>query len=114
MNIDRIEVTLRGQKLEVTDVEIGQPEPQAGILTSYIENFRLRDGDGNFISWEEELSDSEVETVVTAIHEAERAYEERIADEREATEDEDPTPWCLACGARTRERCKCPPIAENE
>lgn len=29
-------------------------------------------------------------------------------------EDEDPTPWCNACGARTRSECHCGPIAENE
>lgn len=28
--------------------------------------------------------------------------------------DHDPTPWCTACGARTKERCHCGPIAENE
>lgn len=26
----------------------------------------------------------------------------------------DPTPWCTGCGAMTRERCHCGPIAENE
>lgn len=26
---------------------------------------------------------------------------------------DDPTPWCLGCGARTREQCDCGPIAEN-
>lgn len=26
----------------------------------------------------------------------------------------DPTPWCNACGARFRDQCECPPIADNE
>jgi hypothetical protein len=25
----------------------------------------------------------------------------------------DPTPWCTACGAKTREKCNCGPIADN-
>ena len=28
--------------------------------------------------------------------------------------DRDPTPWCSGCGARTKDRCKCGPIASNE
>jgi hypothetical protein len=28
--------------------------------------------------------------------------------------DDDPTPWCSYCGARTKERCNCGPIADNE
>ena len=29
-------------------------------------------------------------------------------------EEPDPTPWCNACGARTKARCDCGPIADNE
>jgi hypothetical protein len=28
--------------------------------------------------------------------------------------DYDPTPYCSACRARSKEFCKCPPIADNE
>ena len=28
--------------------------------------------------------------------------------------DYDPTPWCLACGARRQQDCHCGPIADNE
>ncbi len=31
-----------------------------------------------------------------------------------ATSDHDPTPWCNGCGAKTRARCDCGPIADNE
>lgn len=31
-----------------------------------------------------------------------------------AQDDTDPTRWCNACGALTREKCHCGPIAENE
>jgi hypothetical protein len=27
--------------------------------------------------------------------------------------DGDPTPWCTGCGAMTKEKCDCLPIAEN-
>lgn len=29
------------------------------------------------------------------------------------TEDIDPTPWCMGCGARREADCDCGPIAEN-
>ena len=29
-------------------------------------------------------------------------------------DEEDPTPWCSACGAMTKAKCGCGPIAENE
>jgi hypothetical protein len=32
----------------------------------------------------------------------------------ESREDEDPTLWCNACGAATRKKCNCGPIADNE
>lgn len=32
----------------------------------------------------------------------------------ESAEDEDPTPWCSYCRARTSTDCDCCPIAENE
>jgi hypothetical protein len=28
--------------------------------------------------------------------------------------DEDPTLWCIPCGARTKEKCKCLPISDND
>lgn len=28
--------------------------------------------------------------------------------------DYDPTPYCSSCGAKTKQNCKCGPIAENE
>lgn len=28
--------------------------------------------------------------------------------------DYDPTPWCSACGSRTKSGCRCGPIAEND
>jgi hypothetical protein len=28
--------------------------------------------------------------------------------------DDDPTPWCAACGAKAPKQCHCGPIAENE
>lgn len=28
--------------------------------------------------------------------------------------DEDPTPWCSACGAKLAKDCKCGPIADND
>lgn len=115
--LGRIEVTLRNQRVLVTDVEMGGPDPGAGIMTSYLENFRLRDPNGEFIPWEEELTDQEVEMVSEAVHQAEREYEERMAEARGAVEpdaDDDPTLWCIPCGARTRKQCRCGPIAENE
>lgn len=38
----------------------------------------------------------------------------RLSIARAISPDEDPTPWCTACGARKRENCRCGPIAENE
>lgn len=32
----------------------------------------------------------------------------------ETVDDEDPTPWCSWCGAKTPDKCKCPPRAEND
>jgi hypothetical protein len=29
-------------------------------------------------------------------------------------EDEDPTPYCTWCGAKSSKHCKCPPRAEND
>lgn len=31
-----------------------------------------------------------------------------------AREDYDPTPYCLACGAKRAKDCKCGPIADND
>lgn len=28
--------------------------------------------------------------------------------------EEDPTMWCIPCGAKTKKQCSCPPIAEND
>lgn len=39
-----------------------------------------------------------------------RAYKALVAFEGEC----DPTPWCSYCGAMTRPKCRCGPIAENE
>lgn len=32
---------------------------------------------------------------------------------RRQAEEDDPTPWCHICGAMTRSRCKCGPIART-
>lgn len=32
----------------------------------------------------------------------------------EARTDDDPTPWCNACGAMKREQCDCGPLADND
>lgn len=37
-----------------------------------------------------------------------------VADAWAAYKNYDPTPWCNACGAKTQDKCKCPPIADNE
>lgn len=31
-----------------------------------------------------------------------------------ARADYDPTPWCGDCGARTAQKCHCPPRADND
>jgi hypothetical protein len=33
---------------------------------------------------------------------------------KEIAENYDPTPWCIQCGARVKEDCGCPPIADND
>jgi len=35
------------------------------------------------------------------------------AETAEVSEDYDPTPWCLGCGAMTEDRCDCGPICDN-
>lgn len=37
-----------------------------------------------------------------------------VAEVLDSEADSDPTPWCNACGARTKARCSCGPIADNE
>lgn len=34
--------------------------------------------------------------------------------QREISGDEDPTPWCSGCGAKTKSKCNCGEIADNE
>ena len=52
---------------------------------------------------------------VRAIECAREALAREAERQREPGEDdEDPTPWCHQCGAMTRERCDCGPIAEND
>jgi hypothetical protein len=52
---------------------------------------------------------------VRAIECAREALAWQAERQREPGEDdEDPTPWCQHCGAMTRERCGCGPIAEND
>ncbi len=33
---------------------------------------------------------------------------------KQMAEDEDPTPWCSWCGAKTRSKCHCGPRADND
>jgi hypothetical protein len=54
--------------------------------------------------------EGEITTLRERLAEAERLLRQSL----DGLDDDDPTPWCNCCGARTQVKCKCGPIAENE
>lgn len=61
-----------------------------------------------------ELEDSALDVVQHYRNGTAASLEKCIQHLKALLPDEDPTPWCHACGAITQERCHCGAIADND
>lgn len=62
---DSIFLTLRGQEIVIDDIVMGAAEPDVGIMTRYLDEWTLKDSDGEELDWE--LTDEEVEAISQAV-----------------------------------------------
>jgi len=83
MNVPSLTIELRGQKVFITDVSIMSAERDIGIMSSYVDDYTLKDVNGKELNdWIGTLNTEEEKTIIKAIY-------NNLREDDEPEEDQD-------------------------